>query len=297
MAIMSGVRGRRTKPMSDEEREAIRQRMAGNQYGAGRTLSPEARKAISERMKKNNPMKRAAVAKKMAATIKKRHGANFHSELFKRLWREGKIKGGRKLSRKEREAASVRMKAANPMKRGDVVERVKRSYSPERRRALSEQMKKSWREGRITPVMFLGKRKEKGANKTERMLFPFVRRHGGRFVGDGTFWIKNTASGICRNPDFIFGSGTEKVALLVHGVYWHRDAAAVEKELNDYRQAGWQVFVLWTKRISPWMMEPIKAELRSWLAGLESLPLRTPEARQFMTWNVVRITTSSRKGS
>ncbi len=286
------IRGRRTKPMSEEEREAIRRRMRGNQFGAGRTHSPEVRKAISERMKKNNPMKRAAVAKKMAATVKERHGTDFHSKLFKRLWQEGKIKGGRTLTREERKAIRERMKARNPMKRPDVVERVKRSYSPERRKALSEQMKKSWREGRITPVMFLGKRHEKKANKTEQLLIPFVQRHGGRFVGDGTFWIRDTASGVCRNPDFIFGSSTEKTALLIHGVYWHRDALAVERELNDYRQAGWQVFVLWTKRIIPWMMEPIKAELRSWLAGLELSPLKTPEARQFMTWNATRTTTS-----
>lgn len=289
------IRGRRIQPFTQAEREAIRERMTGNTFGAGKTMSAENRQAHSERMTAANPSQIPGVAQRAADTKRKKYGPDFYSRMFKKIWAARKKAGavvGRKVSKAERTAASQRMKANNPMRRPEVVARVKSRYTSAERRRLSERMKQTWRDGRITPNMFLGKRKERGANKTERMLFPFVRRHKGRFVGDGTFWIKNTASGICRNPDFIFGSGKNKVALLVHGAYWHRDKAAAEKELADYTQAGWRVFVLWTKRLSPWMMDAVKAEVRLWLAAIKSSPLKTPAVRQFMTWNVCRTTTS-----
>lgn len=194
-------------------------------------------------------------------------------------------------------AISKRMRANNPMKRADVVEKVKRGHAPEYRAKMSDLMKKTWQEGKIIPSMFLGNGSVKGANKTERMLFPLVRRHCGRFVGDGKFWVRLTESGISRNPDFIFGSGKNKIALLVHGVYWHRDKRKAKEEINDYLKAGWHLFVLWTgDRISHWMMAETKERIALWLKGVKSSPSKTPECHQFMTWNARRITTSSRKG-
>lgn len=265
--------------------------MLGNNYGAGKTMSEELRKQHSDRMKKKNPMASTVAIKKRTATIKKKHGADFYSKLFKRLWAERKL-AGRKLSMKERKAISARMKANNPMKRASVVAKAAGNYSPERKAMLSERMKKTWRDGKITPSMFIGKGNVKGANKMERLLFPIIRRHRGRFVGDGTFWIRVTASGISRNPDFIFGSGKDKIALLVHGEFWHRDEAKAKAELNDYIADGWNVLVIWTRRISKWMIPAIKAEIVSWLNEVRSSPSKMPAVRQFMTWNASRITTS-----
>lgn len=279
-------------PLTEVEREAIRQRMLGNDFGKfAPPQSPEQRQAASDRMKQRNPMKDAATVRKMRRTLTKKHGKDYSSRLFKRLWAEGRIKG-RPLSENAKQLARERMTASNPMKDPKVVTKARKNFSVERRLAASERMKQTWQEGKIIPAMFMGKGNVKGANKTERQLFPILRYHHGRFVGDGSFWIKGTASGICRNPDFIFGSGKRKTALLVHGTYWHRDEATAQAEIDDYLAAGWNVFVLWTKRIAKWMLPPIKVEIKLWLADIESSQSQTPVLRQFMTWNADRTITS-----
>src|SRR3990167_8199102 len=255
------------------------------------SMSLVARKAASERMKRNNPMKRHGVAAKAMKTKLERHGQDFYTKHWQKIADEGR-NGKHIPSAKERAAISVRMTANNPMKRASVVEKRKRSFTPEYRRNLSECMKKTWRDGKITPVMFLGRGNVKAANKTELLLFPILTPMRGRFVGDGTFWLRVTESGISRNPDFIFGSGRKKTALLLHGVFWHQDKAKARAEIRDYRKAGWNLFVLWTKRISSWMLPAIESEILAWLAEVKSSQSKTPVVRQFMTWNARRITTS-----
>src|SRR6266700_1586623 len=88
--IMSGVRGRRTKPMSKTEREAIRQRMLGNTYGCGRTMKDADRKKHSNRMKKSNPMHDEDVAARAMATKLERHGKDFYQKHWQRIAKEGK---------------------------------------------------------------------------------------------------------------------------------------------------------------------------------------------------------------
>ena len=282
---------KRKAPMSEAEREMHRKRMMGNTLGKANVMSEERRIAHSARMKKSNPMKSPETVAKMRSTLVERHGEDFSSRLFKGLWREGRIKG-RPLSERAKALASERMKLANPMKDPVVAAKARASFTEERRGAASARMKLTWQEGKIEPAMFRGKGNVKGANKTERKLFPILRYYHGRFVGDGTFWLKVTESGICRNPDFIFGSGKQKTALLVHGVYWHRDTKTAEIEIEDYRQAGWHLLVLWVKHLSDWMMPAVKAEIKSWLDEAASSPSQMPVIRQFMTWNADRTTTS-----
>jgi hypothetical protein len=278
--------------MKDAEKEAIRQRMIGNTFGSGQVMSAELKARHSARMTTDNPMRVPEIAEKTWKTRRERYGEDSSSQFFKKLWREGRAHARTEFSEAERLAISERMKSSNPMKDPAVVEKVMASISQEVRTAASERMKRGWAEGKFTPSMYRGIGNVKSANKTELKLFPMLRHFHGRFVGDGKFWLRLTASGICRNPDFIFGSGKNKTALLVHGVYWHRDEETNHLEIEDYRRAGWHLFVLWTKRIQNWMMPSIKGEIVSWLAEARSSPSETPVIRQFMTWNATRTTTS-----
>lgn len=283
-------------PLSDTEKEFHRKKAIGNVYFGGKRtpMSAKARRAASLRMKRNNPMRNKAAAARMADSKRKKYGDNYHSEHFKRMWREGKIVGGRKISLAERKAASKRMKARNPMKRPEVVDKVRKSLTPERRAAMAARIKQTWAEGKIVPLMYSGKGNVRSINKMESQLLPMVTTHGGKFVGDGSFWIHktNSASGIARNPDFIFGSGKTKTALLLHGQYWHRDQEKAAAEIEDYRADGWNLFVLWVNRhIAKWVMPEIEKAVVLWLA--ECSQSNQPIHRQFMTWNATRTTTSS----
>ena len=277
--------------MTEAERELHRQRMIGNTHGVGQKMSEANKLMHSERMVRSNPMKIAEVRDRMLQTVEERYGKDFFANTVRRLRETGRI-GVRKsaITDAEKAAISDRMKSNNPMYRDDVVEKVMMSFTPERRKAISDRLKQTWAEGKIVPLMFTGQGPVKAANKMELMLLPLVEKYHGRFVGDGTMWLPITTSGIRRNPDFIFGSGKAKTALLLHGTYWHRDQNAVEVEMLDYLDAGWNLFVLWTKRISKWMLPSIENEVLAWLA--ESSESTTPVLRQFMTWNATRTTTS-----
>lgn len=281
----------RKNPMSEAEKDSVRSRMLGNRYAKGRVQSQAQRSAASARMKKNNPMRVAATVKKMRRTMAERYGEDFTSKFFKQAWADGKIKG-KPQSERAKALSRKRMKEKNPMHDAEVVARAMMSRGPKHILAASERMKTMWREGKITPQMFKGKGNVKPANSFERTLILILEPMRGRFVGDGKFWIKKTASGICRNPDFIFGSGRDKIALLLHGTYWHRDPLATRLEIDDYAVAGWSVFVLWTKRLSKWMLPSITQEVESWLSEARSSRSGGPTLRQFMTWNARRITTS-----
>lgn len=69
--------------------------------------------------------------------------------------------------------------------------------------------------------------------------FPF------RFTGDGSFWVHPCKSGKHRNPDFIHSDGKTKKIILAHGTYWHSDEVEVNIELNDYKDRGWECFIIW----------------------------------------------------
>lgn len=250
---------------------------------------------VVDRMTNRNPMKDPAVVAKRQATLLARYGKDHHSKLFKRLWRQGKIKG-RPLSERAKKLASERMKASNPMKNADVVAKMRASLSPKSRKAKSLRMKQTWAEGKITPAMFSGKGNVKGANAMERALFPVLRHYHGRFVGDGTFWIAKTKSGIRRNPDFMVGEAKDKTAILLHGTYWHRDPRTAMAEIEDYSAAGWHLLIIWTRRISKWMLPHIKGEVKLFLSEVRSSQSKTPVLHQFTTWNVTLITTSLPEG-
>ncbi len=287
MAIRMKASKLRRGPLTDAEKEMHRQRMQGNDLGKANKPTQAQRAAASERMKLNNPMKNPIAVRKMRETMDKNHGSDFSSRLFKKLWAEGRL-AGHPLSDRAKALSSSRMKDRNPMKDAATVEKMRASITPEQRMAASDRMKQTWAEGKITPAMFSGKGNVKGANQTERKLFPILRYYHGRFVGDGTFWLAKTTSGISRNPDFIFGSGKNKTALLVHGLYWHRDQETARIEMVDYTEAGWNLFVLWTKRLSDWMMPAVKQEIKLWLDEIASSQSPTPVLRQFMTWNANR---------
>lgn len=276
----------RRGPMTDAEKELHRKRMLGNTLGAGQTPSLESREAASRRMKANNPMKRSEIRDKMLATVEMRYGPGFFAKVAKAMH------GVRAtpITQSEREAAKLRMTTRNPMKDSSVVAKVRQSFTPERRATIAAKMKETWKAGKIIPNMFLGKGNVKSANKMELKLLEIIQEFNGRFVGDGKMWIPITTSGIRRNPDFIIGSGKDKTAILLHGTYWHRDETRTKMEIQDYRDAGWNLLVVWSKGLHQWMMPGITAEIVSWLAECEES--ETLVFRQFTTWNVCRITTS-----
>lgn len=93
---------------------------------------------------------------------------------------------------------------------------------------------------------------QRSPNKFERRIFRFLHERGLPFeiTGHWKFWVGPTPSGRCRNPDFIHescrtkGNGN-KLAILAHGLYWHKDEELNKQEIADYEIMGWRVFVIW----------------------------------------------------
>lgn len=62
-----------------------------------------------------------------------------------------------------------------------------------------------------------------------------------KFVGDRTFWISGTLSGVCRNPDFLYlGYPKVKKVILLDGEYWHKNKNDFA-ETEDYENRGYEV--------------------------------------------------------
>lgn len=174
------------------------------------------------------------------------------------------------------------MKANNPMKNSQTIAAVsKYLWTAEHRQRMSKRMKKLWKEGKITSAhrRLIGKK----MNKTESLLSEVIRPMGFIYKGNGDFWIAGCQSGMARNPDFIWKSGKNKIALLMHGKYWHTmPNSNSSQEMRDYKDKGWSVFVLWvTNHMLKKHLEPIRTEIKSWLDGRLSSRSKTQDIRQF----------------
>ena len=117
------------------------------------------------------------------------------------------------------------------------------------------------------------------ANGFEKRLIRFFQKKNlpFKFSGDWNFWVGSPCqSGKTRNPDFVLTrpdhprwkayAEKNKRAVLAHGHYWHRDSKAVQRELNDYRGEGWEVFIIWDN--TP--LNDLLAERIRLFAGLSS---------------------------
>jgi hypothetical protein len=286
--------------LREERRQA---RILYNKTKVDERLSPASRKKLRKRLIKLNKTRvqskaeRRATSKRckaLAASGGMKRGPMTDAE--KKMHSERMVGNqfglGYRHTKKFRRKASKRMKANNPMH--DEAALAQMMATKEERYGenyYSEHFKRMWAEGKINTVpTFLGFGRP--ANKTESALIPMLEKLGAKFRGDGTFWIGPCVSGHRRNPDFVFGSGKKKMALLVHGTYWHRDEEAASLQTRDYEMAGWNLFVLWVKDLKEWVLPAIEVEIRSWLKEIKSSQLRMPVTRQFMTWNVTRTTTS-----
>lgn len=239
--------------MSKERREQARQRMLILRPQRKTPVSAEERRRASARMKQNNPMKQSHVVARVVHLRRERGDYRRFGELTQRLWAEGKLKHI-PITQEQREAASQRMKAHNPMFNPETVRKV---VLVSRWRHFSDP--KAYAERLI--------RKNIGPNKTEARIEAALQPLGFRFVGDGKFWIGPCLSGKCRNPDFIWKSGRKKVGLLYHSNYWHnRPDSDDEEELRDYQALGWQIFVFREGDLSKFA-EAIR-RVQEWLVGL-----------------------------
>src|SRR5262249_17250492 len=108
--------------------------------------------------------------------------------------------------------------AAERKRRLGELARALNSSEAERRRR-SEQMSRMHAEGRIP------------RSRPSRVVVPI--------------WIGPCASGKRRNPDFLYGSGKNRVAILMHGTYWHsRPDSDDTTEMKDYGSAGWRIYAV-----------------------------------------------------
>lgn len=185
--------------------------------------------------------------------------------------RLGEMSKARGISLAERAMHSARMTERNPMHNPDVRAKVTATKGAEvARLRASTTMRESWSKGKITSAhRRLGSRR--GINKTEAKLLEIVADLGFKYTGSGDFWVANTASGIARNPDFIWRSGKDKTAILLHGQYWHRmHKGSAETESRDYRGMGWNLFVLWVaNRIRAESEASIAIAIKAWLRDIQ----------------------------
>ena len=209
------------------------------------------------------------------------------SELMKRRHTEGttglpKRGGARRyvspLPRKVKDQRKNHMSPEARAKASEHMKRVNREIlTPERRAEMGRKLSLTIRNRPYVEVEHLVG--PGGPNKMEAQLLLQIEPLGFRFVGDGRFWIGPCQSKKCRNPDFLFGSGRNKAAVLFHGKYWHTRADADDaEEMQDYRAAGWRVLVIWEKELKAPDLLTRKAS--RWLV---SLRLKTPEPQMSTT--------------
>lgn len=236
----------------------------------------------------DNPMKNPEiVARVKAANVANGRYKKF-GEQIKAMHAAGKVPRRKHFSKEEREAISLRMKLNNPMKRPEIAAKVSKQFTPLHRKEMSETMKKSWREGKITP-----RQHGMGKNKSEERLSPVLEDIGFRYCGDGTHWIAVTKSGIRRNPDFVWKSATLKTAFLLNGAYFHRDKILLEQELEDYRSAGWRVLIFWiTNHVAKWHLPIVSQAATNFVNGRESVLSPQGQIQQFTILSATRTITS-----
>lgn len=261
--------------------------------------TPERRQQQSERIRAFNASRKDSpetIAKRKAgqkvwfsspegSELKKKHGERMRalnaspeesrrrSELMKRRHAEGTTglpkPGGKKRivnpvvkkpKRKVNMSPEARARASEHMKRVN-----REVLTPERRAEMGRKTSATIRSRPYVEVEHLDG--PGGPNKMEATLMEVIAPLGFRFVGDGRFWIGPCKSRKCRNPDFLFGSGKNKAALLFHGRYWHQRADADDKEeLDDYTSAGWRVLVIWENELKD--REALLVKASAWLASL-----------------------------
>lgn len=207
-----------------------------------------------------NPATLPEVRAKISATLKKRS-----TELSKRLkarWGQGLMPKPIIRTPEMRARSAERMRTNNPMRNPEIAAKVAASNSANT--SNSEQMKRSWREGRIKPRSAYGpnsaapnKAEQRLADLIQRLQLPF------EYTGNGAFWIGPCATGTRRNPDFV--NKASKRVILLHGEYWHKQAA-VRQENYDYLSRGWRPLVIWEKELRVANRPVLEATLRRFSA-------------------------------
>lgn len=200
---------------------------------------------------------------------------NRRSELMKKRHREGTTglpkAGGFKryvspLPRRIKDKSKNHMSPEARARAAEHMRRVNREIlTPEKRAEMGRKQSQTIRNRPFTVVEHPSG--PGGPNKMEAQLLELIRPLGFRYVGDGRFWIGPCLSRKCRNPDFVFGSGKNKTAILFHGTYWHKRADSDDnEEKKDYRKAGWNLLIVWEKELR----NPSKLtnKVSRWLASL-----------------------------
>lgn len=231
--------------------ERARQSCADGTFRRKTTITAEERQAASTRLKANNPVNNPEVRAKISATLQAQ--AKDLAERLDLTRRAGKLNIP-PMSEERRIATSERMKVSNPMKRPDVAAKVS-AWQKEKYISDPKATAEAWIRAGSAP------------NKAESLLADTIAPLGFSFVGNATFWIGPCQSGSCRNPDFIYGTGRKRIAILLHGEYWHRPETDTI-ELADYQSLNWRVLTIWTKELTN--PPAIYSKVETWLHGLAS---------------------------
>ena len=165
-------------------------------------------------------------------------------------------------------AAALRMREFNPMFDPQIAQRAAKTRMERHGDRLALQTRWLHFMGRMKPWLNLHIR----PTRPEKELGLLIEPLGFRYTGDSQFWIGPCQSGTRRNPDFVWGSGRKKVALLYNGKYWHERRGTDAIELADYSGKGWRVFVVTEEIFKD--KEATVASVGLWLAGLGLSPSR-----------------------
>ena len=241
-------------PEAQAKAQQAKQSNASGTFRRKSQATEAERKAQSERMQADNPAKRPEVREKIRQTLLAKK--DMLAERARQQHAEGRFGEHLPMSAEARQAQSQRMTEQNPMKNPETAAKVALN---KRWRWLADPkgMAEAWIRAGVAP------------NKAEAALAEILTPLGFRFVGDGAFWIGPCQSGMCRNPDFIYKSGRQKIGLLLNGEYWHQRPERNDiQEMADYTAQGWQMLVISDKELSN--PAAIMVKVKAWLVGLKS---------------------------
>ena len=215
-------------------------------------ITDRERSAQSYRMKQNNPMKRPEIKEKRRHLSPERKAQLV--DQARRLHAAGIFGHPPPMTEKQKDVHRKRMKENNPMRSFEVRQKVSRAikklYEQDRR-----SMVERWVNAGASP------------NKAELLLLNLIAPLGFRYTGDGQFWIGPCQSGRCRNPDFVYGQGDQKVAILLNGEYWHNlPKSDDEMAMKDYLEMGWRVLIIKDTELD----RPLLPMITGWLHGVLS---------------------------
>lgn len=244
-----------------------------------------AQRRNSDRMKRENPMHDRETVEKARKTKEETGYRQLMSKVMKGRWERGEVPSSTP-SLAARKKASGRMTKHNPMYDPKIVEKVRVTQKARgHHEAFGRRVRAKWAVGEM-PI----NRPQGHINKHEAKTLAAIKHLGFRYTGDSQFWLAKTNSGIRRNPDFIWRSGSDKAALLLHGSTWHRDQKKAEIEAQDYVDAGWNILILWTDgRYTKAMLEQIVTVVEKWCNGLQSNRSAMPAMQQFTISKSARI--------